>query len=166
MRQRVMSDSEIAAWLKLDMMLVKDPAVRATSPQVLEAVGRLRQTSVEAERTCVADAAAIVDVAPKGWLMKKNDKGDKKKKKGLLFGGGPKWERVWCALELEAQRLSVFAEPNAAAPLEAISMPSIIKAKPYTCDGKYPYGWALIIKGSQKVPRPVQNAHHNESPNH
>lgn len=132
----------------LDSMFVRDPTQRATANQILESVGQLRLDSATAE----AEAASKVDAAiatPRGWLMKKGD-GKRKKGLGAVFGGGTKWERVWCALEPEAGRLSFFAEPDAPQPLEAISMQSIVKAESSTGGGKYPLGWSLVVKGSQK----------------
>ena len=144
----------------LDTMLVKDPLKRATAAQVLEAVGRLRQTSADAEVEASCAGSGVAGEAPAGWLMKKSDKGDKKTK-GLFGGGrGPQWKRTWCVVEPESQRLCFFAEPNATAPLDAISTQSIVSVEPYTRDGKYPFGWSLAIKGSQKVPllRPCETA--------
>eukprot|EP01043_Picozoa_sp_COSAG02_P061451 COSAG02_NODE_8264_length_2638_cov_1.376920_2_plen_628_part_00 len=143
-----MSTYPTALQLLLDRMFVRDPTQRATASQLLETVGQLRLSSDTAEAEAASRLDAVV-VTPRGWLMKKGD-GKKKKGLGAVFGSGSKWERVWCALESEAGRLSFFSEPDARQPLEAISMQSIVKAEQYTGGGKYPLGWSLIIKGSQK----------------
>jgi hypothetical protein len=129
----------------LDRMIAKDPNVRATSQEILVAIGGLR---VEA-RDYVDGARSV---APQeGWLLRKGSASQagqaaKSGKLGGFFGGGPKWERVWVCLE--QARLAFYSDQSRMSCLEAISLPSILRVAISPPHEKQPPGsFSIMLRG-------------------